>query len=333
MKPIAEAYNVSADEFHNEVLPTGKPVVMRGLVNTWPIVEAGKSGAVSFCNYLKRFDRGYDVNTVYGPPSIGGRIFYNKDMSGLNCRMGQAKLPGSLDYLLEHMEDNPAPTLAIQSVIIHQYLPGLQLENSLGLLPEKIEPRIWIGGRSTVAAHYDSSENIACCVAGRRRFTLFPPEQISNLYVGPIELTPAGATISMVDMNQPDYEKYPKFKQAEEAAMYAELEPGDAIFIPYMWWHHVVALEGINALINYWWGEARESHGDPRNALLHAMMSIRSLPERHRQAWQAMFEHYVFNDGKTAEHLPEERRGILGQLKPEALKHLRMALSKALSRF
>lgn len=334
MKPIEEAHNITAEEFHNEVLPAGKPLVMRGLVNTWPIVEAGKGGALMFCNYLKRFDRGYDVNTVYGPPSIAGRIFYNRDMSGLNCRMGQAKLSSSLDYLLEHMHDVPAPTLAIQSVVIHQYLPGLQLENVLNLLPEKIEPRIWIGGRSTVAAHYDSSENIACCVAGRRRFTLFPPEQVSNLYIGPIELTPAGATISMVDMSQPDYETYPKFKLAEEAAMYAELEPGDAMYIPYLWWHHVTALEGINALVNYWWGEAREQNGDPRNALLHAMMSIKSLPEQHRKAWHAMFEHYVFEmNGKTAEHLPEERRGILGQLKPEALKQLRMALSKALNRF
>ena len=330
---IEEISNISVEEFHNEILPTGKPLVIRGLVKHWPMVAAGKAGAQAFCDYLKPFDRGYDLSTVYGPPSIKGRIFYNSDMSGLNCRMGQAKLSAALDYLLEHEADNPAPLLAMQSIQINRYLPGLQQQNTLGLLPNTIEPRIWIGGRATVAAHYDPSENIACCVAGRRRFTLFPPEQIANLYIGPFELTPAGAAISMVDFNQPDYEKYPRFRMAEAAALQAELEPGDAIYIPYLWWHHVSSLESINALVNYWWGNSDELQDEPRNALLHAMMSIRSLPSRHRNAWHAMFEHYVFErNGKAGEHLPAERRGILSDIKNDTLKKVRMMLIKALSR-
>lgn len=330
---IAETNSISVEDFHNEILTNGKPLVIRGLVNHWPMVAAGKAGAQTFCNYLKPFDRGYDLSTVYGPPSINGRIFYNSDMSGLNCRMGQAKLSTALDYLLEHETDNPAPLLAMQSIQINRFLPGLQRENSLGLLPDSIEPRIWIGGKATVAAHYDPSENIACCVAGKRRFTLFPPEQITNLYIGPFELTPAGAAISMVDFNQPDYDKYPRFREAEAAALQAELEPGDAIYIPYLWWHHVSSLEGFNALVNYWWGNTDELQGEPRNALLHAMMSIRSLAPRHRNAWHAMFEHYVFEqNGKPGEHLAAERRGILSDMKNDALKKVRAMLIKALSR-
>src|SRR3954463_12462719 len=166
---IEEVSNISIEEFHNEVVPNGKPLVIRGLVSDWPIVQAGKAGATEFCNYIKRFDRGYEVNTVYGPPSIKGRIFYNRDMSGLNCKMGQAKISTSLDYLLEHIDDNPSPTLAMQSVVIPSFLSGIQQENILKLLSPFVEPRIWIGGRVTVAAHYDPSENIACCLAGRRR--------------------------------------------------------------------------------------------------------------------------------------------------------------------
>ena len=330
---IEETNRLSAEEFHNEALPKGKPLVIRGLVENWPIVKAGKAGAVEFCNYLKHFDRGHDINTAYGPPSIKGRFFYNADMSGLNFRKGQAKLSSSLDYLLEHADDNPPPALAIQSVKVPNYLSGIQHENRMPLLSETIEPRIWIGGRGIVAAHYDPSENIACCVAGSRRFTLFPPEQVANLYIGPFETTPAGAAISMVDFNQPDYEKYPRFKIAEAASLQTELQPGDAIYIPYLWWHHVSSLESVNALVNYWWGGLSDQEVDPRNALFNAMIAIRALPPQHREAWHSMFEHYVFEaNGPIADHLPEKRRGVLGELPPDALKTLCNTLAKSLSK-
>lgn len=335
MRPIPEIDSITPETFSKEVLPAGRPVVMRGLVNDWPIVQAAKSSIEAFCQYLRRFDRGYGVDTAYGAPSIGGRLFYNEDLSGLNFRMEQTKLSNSLDYLIAHSNDDPAPTLAIQSAVIGRCFPGMQLENRLapGFLPEGVDPRLWLGNRVTVAAHHDPSENLACCIAGSRRFTLFPPEQVANLYVGPYELTPAGATISMVDFDRPDYAKYQRFRLAEEAAMVADLRPGDVIYIPYLWWHHVRSLDKINGLINYWWAQADEQRGEPQNAMLHAMMSIKSLPASHRNAWRAMFEHYVFEtNGKPGEHLPEARRGILGDMKPDVLKRLRASLSRLLNR-
>lgn len=332
---IPEIEDVTPAVIRDEIVPQGLPVVLRGLVRDWPVVRAGNDSIEGFCDYLRRFDRGHGVDTFYGPPSIGGRVFYKKDLSGLNCRMEQTKLSSALDYLLEHRDDDPAPTLAIQSVVISRYFPGFEKENALapGLLPETTEPRIWLGSRATIAAHFDSSENIACCVAGSRRFTLFPPEQVTNLYIGPFELTPAGATISMVDFDEPDYGAYPRFREAEEAAHVADLEPGDALYVPYLWWHHVRSLDRINGLVNYWWAEPQRERGDPRNALLHAMMAIRALPPAHRHAWRSIFDHYVFDmDGKAGSHLPESKRGILGDMKPDALKSLRAALARALSR-
>jgi hypothetical protein len=334
MNTIKEVSSITSEHFHNEIVRSSQPVVIRGLVNDWPMVQAAKKSNLAFCDYVKRFDRGLNLDTMTGPASIKGRIFYNSDLSGLNSRMGQSKLGPSLDYILEHAKDDPAPLLAMQSVIISQYLPGLQLENKLHLLPDAISPRIWIGGKAIVAAHYDAAENIACCAAGKRKFTLFPPEQIANLYIGPLELTPAGATISMVDLENPDFEKYPNFQHALNAAQQAVLEPGDAIYIPYLWWHNVQALDELNVLINYWWGEPEEERIDPRNALYHAMMTIRFLPPRYREHWKHMFDHYVFHkNGDPGEHLPEERQGILSRTKPIAMiKKMRLALAKALSR-
>jgi hypothetical protein len=335
MTPIPEIDAITPDNFRNEILPRERPVVMRALVRDWPIVQAARTSNEAFCQYLKRFDRGHEVDTAHGASSMGGRLFYNEDLSGFNFRFVQARLSDSLDYLMEHIDDDPAPTLAIQSVVVSRHFPGLEMENRLapGFLPVGVDPRLWLGNRVTVAAHFDPSENLACCIVGSRRFTLFPPEQMVNLYVGPFELTPAGTTISMVDFDNPDYGKYPGFRNAEEAALVADLEPGDAIYIPYMWWHHVRSLGRINGLINYWWAQPDELRGEPLHALFHAMMSVKSLPPSQRNAWRAMFEHYVFEtNGKPGGHLPEARRGILGDMKPDALKRLRMALSRILSR-
>ena len=335
MRSIEETSNLSAQAFQEQVLPAGQPLVIRGLVKEWPLVQAGLRSDEDFCAYLKTFDRGYPVDTAQGPPSIGGRIFYNEDLSGLNCRMAQASLSSSLDFLLEQAEIESPSTLAIQSVIVNRFLPGLDAENPLhpDLVPGGTGPRIWLGNRATIAAHYDPSENIACCVAGRRRFTLFPPDQVSNLYIGPFEITPAGTTVSMVDFDRPDLDRFPRFTQALESACQAVLEPGDAIYVPYLWWHHVKALAAINGLVNYWWAPIPDVLGDPRNVLAHAMTSIRSLPQAYRDAWRPMFEHYVFGDSQQAtEHIPDKRLGILGQLEPAEVKRIKQALSQALSR-
>ena len=335
MKPIRDIEKPTPEQFREEILPAGQPVLLRGLVRDWPVVQAALDSDEAYCEYLKAFDRGYNVNTAYGPPSIGGRVFYNDDLSGINCRLEQVSLSSSLDYLLAHRDEDPGPTVAVQSVEAPRFLPGFESENRMpaGFIPAGIEPRLWVGSRTIVAAHYDPSENIACCIAGRRRFTLFPPEQVANLYIGPFELTPSGPTISMVDFNDPDLEQHPRFPEAREAAICADLEPGDAVYVPYLWWHHVESMDPVNGLVNYWWATPDELRGDPRTALLHAMLSIKSLEPNHRDAWRALFDHYVFEtDGETGTHLPEERRGILGKLEPKALKKMRGALSRALSR-
>ncbi|UTF61097.1 cupin-like domain-containing protein [Gilvimarinus sp. DA14] len=329
MQTIREVNNINAETLRD----LNEPVVMRQLVKQWPLVQAYRDGDRSFCEYLLRFDRGEPVTAVQGPASNHGRIFYSADMSGLNCRPARMQLASALDYILSHAGQDPAPTLAIQSSSVADQLPGLERENVMSLLSPEIAPRIWIGGRATVAAHYDGSENIACCVAGRRRFTLFAPDQVANLYPGPFEMTPAGAVISMVDFDNPDYQRYPNFRQAEENALVADLEPGDALYIPYLWWHHVRALDDLNVLINYWWGEPDPAYGDPRNALFYSMMALRTLPEAQREAWRSQFEYYVFErDGKPGRHLPAERRGIMESFSPTILPRLKQSLIRALSR-
>ena len=330
---VREISEVTPAIFHEQILPEARPVVFRGLVADWPATRAGRASPTALADYLKRFDRGPAVGAVFGPPRIRGRFFYNDDLSGFNFRQGSVRVSAALDLLLEYASEETPSSLAIQSIPVRDTLPGFETENRLPLLHQGVEPRVWIGNAVTVAAHHDPSENIACVVAGRRRFTLFPPDQISNLYMGPFDPTPAGATISMVDFDAPDLERYPLFAEAMTHAMVVDMEPGDALYIPYMWWHHVRSTERMNMLVNYWWNSPEQGRGRPTDAMMHAILAIRDMPAPHRDAWRALFDHYVFEEaGPAGAHIPPARRGALGVLDVPAVRMIQAALARAMGR-
>jgi hypothetical protein len=223
----------------------------------------------------------------------------------------------------------------VASLLVDSVLPGLRSANDLNLAAHGVEapPTIWIGNRTIASSHYDAPNNIACCAVGRRRFTLFPPEQIFNLYPGPLEPTPGGQAVSLVDLHNPDLAKYPRFREALAAGQSAELEPGDAIFIPSLWWHHVEGLSPFNTLVNYWWSSVPAYMPSPMQALYHAMWTLRDRPEREKQAWKNVFEYYVFGPSERAgEHLPESARGVLGPIDDAQARQLRAKLINKLNR-
>jgi len=178
-----------------------------------------------------------------------------------------------------------------------------------------------MGNQSLVQPHVDESDNIAVVVAGKRRFTLFPPEQIENLYLGPLDVTPAGQSISLVPLQNPDLEKYPRYREALAQARVVELEPGDAIYIPSLWWHGVEALADFNLLLNFWWRTPAKGCESAEDALIHAILTISDLPFAERMAWRSFFDHYVFRPQRhPLEHLPETARGVLAQMNPQLRK-------------
>lgn len=291
----------------------GQPVVFRGLIAGWPAVRAAQVGDEAMARYMAREPSTRPVTAIAAPPSARGRFFYTEDLARLNFTSGQGRLETFMQDLLAASAMRDVPALAVQSEDIGELLPLFAAENQLALVP-RVRPRIWIGNRIRVAPHYDLMENVACCVAGRRRFTLFPPDQLGNLYPGPFELTPAGTPVSMVDTAAPDLEKYPRYEQAWAAASQATLDPGDAIYIPYCWWHGVESLDPLNILVNYWWNEGDpEGIGSPYNALLHGVMSLRHLSPQKKAVWKTMFDYYVFAEhGDPVGHLPEQARGLFG---------------------
>ncbi len=332
-KPIRELLGVTPSDLAGEVLASTEPLILRGLVARWPAVQAGRSGAAGADDYLRRFCRDATVVAMIAPPDIGGRIFYNEDLSGFNFTSVHTRLDHVLAELVRHRDNPQPPTIYVGSTTVETALPGYCEQNPLDLGPRDALASIWIGNQVRIPAHYDLPDNLACVTAGRRRFTLFPPSQLENLYVGPLDFTPAGQPISLVDLHQPDLERFPRFGEAMRHAQFAELEPGDAIFIPSMWWHHVEALECFNVLVNYWWRQSPAYMDTPANALMLSLLSIRDLPPEQRRAWQEIFRHYVFEaDEKTASHIPESARRSLGPMDDNAARMLRAQLLKKINR-
>lgn len=310
-----------------------EPVVLRGVAGHWPLVSAARESDSAVLDALRAMDGGGAAETFLAPPEAKGRFFYAEGMQGFNFGRG----PQTLSRLADALEtasglDRP-PTLYMGSAPAASVAPRFAAAHPLPSPPQGVEPRLWVGNATTVSAHFDLSDNIAVVAAGRRRFTLFPPDQAANLYVGPLDHTPAGQPISTVDIVAPDLERHPRYAEALKTARVAELEPGDAIYIPSPWWHHVRARGHVNVLVNYWWDPAPAGVGSPFEAMVHGLWAIRELAPERRAAFRALFDHFVFQTGgDPVAHLPEQGRGILGEPTPDLRARIRAFLARGLNR-
>lgn len=318
-----------------ELLESGQPAVLRGLARRWGLVEAGLRSVDDAMSYLRSFYNGRVLSASFAAPEVAGRLFYNADFTKLNFEARRTSLGDVLDQIRSHLEDTQAPTTYIGSTLVDSYLPGMRKENDLDFAAQGVDapPTIWIGNRTVASCHYDAPNNIACVAVGRRRFTIFPPHQVINLYPGPMELNPGGQVVSLVDFSNPDYERFPRFREALAHGFSATLEPGDAIFVPAMWWHHVEGLSPFNTLVNYWWNSAPRYIPSPMSSLYHAIWSIRDRSDAEKQAWKEVFEYYVFGPASRAgEHLPEQARGLLGPIDENRARQIRAMLLNSLNR-
>ena len=327
---MREWHDVTRAQFESEIRPLGQPAVLRGLARDWPLVRHGLGSAKDAAGYLVQFYRGLPVSAITVPASKGGRIFYNSDMTGYNFSRTQEDLRNVLGALVKAADAPDGRAIAMQAIPADDALPGFTAEQAMPLAPDTV-PNLWIGSAAIVAPHYDLWENIACVAVGRRRFILFPPEQLPNLYVGPLDNTPAGTPVSMVPLVDPDLDRYPRYREALAAAQVAELGPGDALYIPYMWWHGVLALEPFNILVNYWWNDAKSrSQVHPATAVVTARLAFMDLPEEQKRIWRDVFDHYVFgNTSEAIAHLPPHARGILGELDDRQVDFARQAIANA----
>lgn len=340
---VRQIAGVTLDDIPSEVFTSSEPVLLKGLVKDWPLVRAGLQSASDAIDILKKFYSGKPAVVYYGDADTQGYLAYNENFTALNFQGRKADLAEVLEELRENVEGDGSLVRYIPSNVAEVFFPGLRATHDISFdrecfksVPlERGDPLygIWIGGRTTSPCHYDAQSNLAACVVGARRFTLFPPEQIHNLYPGPLDLTPGGPAISAVDFRNPDLERYPRFAEASAAGQVAEMEPGDVLYIPCMWWHHVEALDLFNVLIQYWWNTFPKIQGQAINAFELALLSIRDRPHDEKMAWKHIFDYYVFGDPNTPRHhLPERAWGSLGKIDDQFARQMRVRIINKLNR-
>src|SRR5690349_17959322 len=313
--------------FESQILPAARPVVLADLVSGWPLVRAALESPAALARAIKGYDVGRWPHVIEAPAEAQGRIFYSDDLAAFNFTRRPASLAHTVDRLLECAASPRAPAIFLESMSAAGYLPEFAGAHPMPLLDAQVAPRVWIGNAVKVNTHFDLAYNIACVAGGRRRFTLFPPEQLANLYIAPLDFTPSGAPVSLVQLTNPDHARFPRHAEALRHAWHAELGPGDALFIPFGWWHHVESLTPFNVLVNYWWNDAPDA-GPPHGALLHAMLTIRDLPPDQRAVWANLFQQLVFTDPEQAlAHLPAQQRGMLGAPSAERTRRIREMLA------
>ena len=330
VEEIAGQDFTSPERFLREVAEPCQPLVLRGLVQSWPVVQAGERSPQALKEYLLPFAAGGQVEVFFGAPQIAGKYFYNDDLQGFNFERSRMKLAEALEVMVSSLAQAGAPSGYVGSVPTEDFLPGLAAKNPMPLLGVRVSPRIWLGHAANVSCHHDTFDNLACVVAGVRRFTLFSPELIGKLYVGPIDNTMAGPPVSLAAAGADD-DRFPLFRSIKDQALIAELRPGDALYLPKLWWHQVESTAAFNVLINYWWDAFSSGPDAPYTSLLLSMITIAERPLPERQAWRAFFDHYVFrSDAHPLAHLPADRRGVLGPLQPDNYRRIRAQVMRLL---
>lgn len=332
MTALPAVEEIDSARFVELIVDRDAPAVARGLVSGWPVVEAAQASTDQLAQYLLVLDRGANVRAFVGEPDAGGRFFYNDALDGFNFTIAETRFGQLITTLMQLAGDGTAQPIYMGSTPSSEILTGFATQNPLPAIEQRGgQPRVWIGNGSRIAPHFDESDNVACVVSGRRRFTLFPSEQVGNLYVGPLDRTPAGQATSLVDLAAPDLGRFPRFREALKHAQVAELGPGDAIYIPALWWHGVEATGPLNVLVNYWWQDEPLDADSPLHAIAHGLLSVGHLSERKRDRWRSLFDHYVFRaNGDPAAHMPEPVRGVLGKSTSELRQFISRFLTQKL---
>jgi len=238
--PVDVKTLVTVRQFESYMSPPGRPLVIRGWTENWQA--------------LSKWDFGF-FKTGYGEDRLSVSYTIEGQQKSLQVAMKDyvdyITNPGASSELkqLERRLNLPRPFYCVSYKPFRDH-PELLRDFTLppfvadwwGFFNESFarshfpqnQGWVFLGGKNVVAElHKDSHHTLTWLaqIRGRKQCYLFSPDDSESVYHG------------SVDPVNPEWDKYPLFRKA--TAHICILNPGEMLFLPPDWWHHVVALDDV----------------------------------------------------------------------------------------
>jgi len=257
----------SPESFIRNYLRPGRPVILTGIANEWraamwtPANLEERFGEVTI-----RYETWDGDERVNDPLEFASRQrYFEATLAEYYRKLEQLGGPSrrlySAGLAIPRVMPEARPELG--SLEAYMDLPGpARLRKRL-----QVDPLLWLGPAGTVSPlHFDRWHNFFVQLHGRKKWIILPPAQ-SDCVHWPYEgLGPALLHWSPVDVEHPDLARYPRFARAEPIDVI--VEPGEILFMPVGWWHHVRALDP-SISVNFWWAKPIDSICSLRRYFYH----------------------------------------------------------------
>lgn len=156
----------------------------------------------------------------------------------------------------------------------------MPMKELLVLNPTHSSVNVWIGQPHVIAhCHYDGYHNFYAQLYGRKKFTLFSPTHWPGLHPYPF-LHPSHAQCQVNLSNAVnDVIRFPSLK--EVTPLEVILEPGDLLYLPPLWFHHVESME-VSISVNVWTDTKQTTTVEQLFALPLATSDVQFPSPRHK---------------------------------------------------
>ncbi|HVF55847.1 MAG TPA: cupin-like domain-containing protein [Pyrinomonadaceae bacterium] len=241
----------SPDEFYERYVARNRPAILTGVAASWPALSRWTP------QYFRAAFADVEINYVawQSDAAANDPADYLRTRKKLATRLGafvEMMSSGgdvSRNYVAQFPIFRAVPRLEqdVEPLDAYMKIPAFYPPALRRRLV--FEPRLWMGTRGTVTTlHFDSADNFLAQIHGRKKLVLVSPEQSGAVYYPCHEL--GHVIYSPVDVEEPDFDKFPLFKEATPLEF--TLEPGEILFIPVRWWHYARSLDESISL-NFWW--------------------------------------------------------------------------------
>jgi LPS sulfotransferase NodH len=227
-KTVDRCSALSRTEFCERYYSANRPVILQGLMKDWRAMEVWTPG------YLKNIAGSQIVEVMTKRDADPN---YER-----NAHLHRTKLPFSefIDMVNSGKVTNDYYLVANNAFFERPEMKPL-LQDFIAF-PEYLNQEqggrqcfLWFGPAGTVTPlHHDTSNILIAQVKGRKRYRLIPSTQLHYVYNNE-------GVFSDVDCDNPDLTQYPEFIRADIIDIV--LNPGEVLFMPVGWWHHVTALD------------------------------------------------------------------------------------------